>query len=253
MWQDKIIMSLKDKIAFITGGAKGIGYAIAEQLAQDGCTVIVADILGDSASEAALRLSSNGVSALGLYGDVSNSEDVERMFKEAADKFGKVDILINNAGITRDNLLLRLTEKDWDDVLRINLKGAFLCSKAASRIMMKNRWGRIINIASVVGVMGNAGQANYAASKAGLIGLTKSLAKELAGRNITVNAVAPGYIETEMTAKLPEAAKEVFLSITPLKRAGTAYDVAALVWFLASPNAEYITGQVIHCDGGMVI
>jgi 3-oxoacyl-[acyl-carrier protein] reductase len=243
----------QNRVALVTGGARGIGYAIACKLASDGCAVIISDILGDIAEEAASKLGAGGAHSLSVSGDVSKGEDVERMFARAVEKFGRVDILVNNAGITRDNLLLRLDEKDWDLVLGVNLKGAFLCTKAASRIMMKNRWGRIINITSVVGIMGNAGQANYSASKAGVIGLTKSTAKELGGRNITANAVAPGFILTEMTEKLPQAAKDAFLASIPLKRAGTPIDVAGVVSFLASDAAEYITGQIIHCDGGMLM
>jgi 3-oxoacyl-[acyl-carrier protein] reductase len=237
----------------VTGGARGIGFAIAEKLGSNGYSVIISDILAEAASEAALKLGGGGVKAMSVAGDVSKPESVDAMFKASIEEFGRVDVLVNNAGIARDNLLLRLDAKDWDMVMDVNLKGAFLCIKAASRIMMKNRWGRIINISSVVGIMGNAGQSNYAASKAGLIGLTKSAAKELAGRNITVNAVAPGYIQTEMTEKLPESAKDFFLSIVPLKRAGKPEDVAGVVSFLASDQAEYVTGQVIHCDGGMLM
>ncbi len=246
-------MSALDRVAMVTGGARGIGFAIAEKLASNGYSVIISDILAEAAGEAALKLSGEGVKAISVAGDVSKPESVDAMFKASIEEFGRVDVLVNNAGIARDNLLLRLDAKDWDMVMGVNLKGAFLCIKAASRIMMKNRWGRIINISSVVGVMGNAGQSNYSASKAGLIGLTKSAAKELAGRNITVNAVAPGYIQTEMTEKLPESAKDFFLSIVPLKRAGKPADVAGVVSFLASDLAEYVTGQVIHCDGGMLM
>ena len=246
-------MSPERKVALITGAARGIGFAIAKRLASDGCAIVIADIMKDDAEKSAEKLSSDGAKCFSVGGDVSVPGDVESMFKSVGDEFGGVDILVNNAGITRDNFLMRMSEQEWDLVLDINLKGSYLCSKAASKGMMKKRWGRIINISSVVGVMGNAGQANYAASKAGLIGFTKSLAKELAGRNITVNAVAPGFIETEMTVDLPEAAKENFLSIIPLKRAGTPEDVASIVSFLASDNAEYVTGQVIHCDGGMVM
>ena len=245
-------MISEKRIALVTGGARGIGYAIACKLASDGCGIIISDILA-AAAESAARLNAAGTETLAVVGDVSKPSDVEQMFEKSLEKFGRIDILVNNAGITRDNLLLRLDEKDWDLVLSVNLRGAFLCTKAAARIMMKNRWGRIINISSVVGIMGNAGQANYSASKAGLIGLTKSAAKELGARNITVNAVAPGYIQTEMTENLPQAAKDAFLSSIPLKRGGTPEDVARVVCFLASDAAEYVTGQVIHCDGGMVM
>lgn len=246
-------MSRKNRVAFITGAARGIGLAIAEKLAADGISVVISDILGDAAAESASKLLAGGAEAISVSGDVSKPADVERMIAGAVDKFGTVDILVNNAGVTRDNFMLRLDEKDWNLVMDVNLKGAFLCTKAASKIMMKNRWGRIVNISSVVGIMGNAGQANYSASKAGLIGLTKSAAKELAGRNITVNAVAPGYILTEMTDRLPDAAREGFLSMIPLKRAGAPADVANIVSFLASDLSSYITGQVIHCDGGMIM
>jgi len=242
------------RIALVTGGARGIGYAIASRLAEDGYSIVISDILTEAASEAAVLIAAaSNVETLALSADVSKPEYVSKMVDDVVQKFGSLDILVNNAGIARDNLMLRMEERDWDLVMAVNLKSAFLCTKAASRVMMKNRWGRIINMSSVVGIMGNAGQANYSASKAGLIGLTKTAAKELGARNITVNAVAPGFIQTEMTENLPQAAKDNFLSQIPLKRAGTPVDVARIVSFLASDDAEYITGQVIHCDGGMVM
>ena len=246
-------MNSVKKVALITGAARGIGFAIAQRLGTYGYAIVISDIISDLAQQAASTLAQGGMDTLAVCGDVSKQADVESMFAQIMEKFGKVDILVNNAGVARDNLLLRLEENDWDFVLDVNLKGAFFCTKAASRIMMKNRWGRIINISSVVGIMGNAGQANYAASKAGLIGFTKSCAKELGGRNITANAVAPGYIQTDMTEKLPENVKESFLAMIPLKRPGTPDDVARIVSFLASDDAEYVTGQVIHCDGGMLM
>ena len=246
-------MSSDKKIALVTGAARGIGFSIAEEMGTRGCAIVISDIMSDLAQQSASKLAETGVETFAVCGDVSKQADVESMFSQITERFGKVDILVNNAGVARDNLLVRLDEKDWDFVLNINLKGTFLCTKAASRIMMKNRWGRIINISSVVGIMGNAGQANYSASKAGIIGLTKSCAKELGGRNITVNAVAPGYIQTEMTDKLPDSVKESYMSMIPLKRPGTPADVARVVAFLASDDAAYITGQVIHCDGGMLM
>ncbi len=237
----------------MTGAARGIGLAIARVLGEAGANIMISDILADAAAKTHEDLLNQGLSAAWCAGDVSRADDVNRLFAAAAEKFGGVDILVNNAGITRDALLLRMEERDWDLVMAVNLKGAFLCSKAAARQMMKNRFGRIINISSVVGVMGNAGQANYSASKAGLIGLTKSLAKELAARNITVNAIAPGFIATEMTANLPKEALDKFLEAIPLGRPGTPADVAGAVKFLAGDDAGYITGQVIHVDGGMLM
>ncbi|OGC75939.1 MAG: 3-oxoacyl-[acyl-carrier-protein] reductase [candidate division Zixibacteria bacterium RBG_16_40_9] len=250
-------MSLKGKTAIVTGGAKGIGEAIVKRLYQDGSNVvIVAHKSYDQAQKLAESLNGKAecqAKAVAFQTDVANLNQVSKMVNEAAKKFPTLDILVNNAGVTKDNLLLRLSEEDWDLVLDTNLKGAFNTIKAISRYMLKQKSGRIVNISSVVGIMGNAGQVNYSASKAGLIGLTKSVAKELASRNITVNAVAPGYILTDMTEKLSEEAKNALLSLIPLKKPGTAEDVANLVAYLVSDQASYITGQVIKVDGGMLM
>jgi len=245
--------AIDGKTALVTGAARGIGFSIAESLASGGANIVISDILEDQAQQAASKLVEKGIEAIAIAGDISNTDDVAALFKQATEHFGSVDILINNAGITRDNLLVRMDEKAWDQVMSVNLKGAFLCTKAAARGMMKKRWGRIVNMSSIVGVIGNAGQANYAASKAGLIALTKSSAKELAARGITVNAIAPGFIATEMTEKLPQQAKDMFLNVTPLKRPGTPDDIAGAVMFFVSGAASYVTGQVLHVDGGMVM
>lgn len=246
-------MMLKDKIALVTGAARGIGESIAKRFADQGCHIVVSDIDLQGAQQVADDIESSGRSARAIKSDVSNAKEAEDLVKFTLEQFGRIDILVNNAGITRDNLLMRMNEQEWDSVIAVNLKGTYNCIKAVTRPMMKQRGGRIINLASVVGVMGNAGQANYAASKAGIIGLTKSVAKELAQRNILVNAIAPGYIETEMTKKLPATAHESFMSIIPMKRAGTPTEVANICLFLASDLANYTTGQVIHVDGGMVM
>jgi 3-oxoacyl-[acyl-carrier protein] reductase len=246
-------MIFKDKVAVVTGGNRGIGKTIAMGLARGGASVAFCSNITEGMEETAAEIQSLGVKALTSLTDVSKAADVEAFGAKVMETFGKVDILVNNAGITRDNLMLRMSEQDWDLVLSINLKSAFLITKEFVKPMMKARSGRIVNIASVVGVRGNAGQANYSASKAGLIGLTKTTAREFASRNINCNAVAPGYIQTPMTHALSEKAKEALLKEIPLGRLGETEDVAQAVLFLASDAARYITGQVICVDGGMVI
>lgn len=244
-------MDFKGQVGVVTGGTRGIGKAIAEGLAREGAHVIVAGRNLDAAKEIAASLSVQGVRALGIRLDVSNAGEVERAFEEIRKDFGRIDILINNAGITRDGLLMRMKEEAWDAVLDTNLKGVFLCSREVIKDMARQRYGRIVNITSVAAFMGNPGQANYSASKAGIVGLTKTVSREYAGRGITVNAVAPGFIETAMTDVLPENIKEEMKKLIPLGRFGTVEDVAKAVVFLASPDSGYITGQVIHVNGGM--
>jgi 3-oxoacyl-[acyl-carrier protein] reductase len=247
-------MLLNNSVALVTGGSRGIGRAIALELARSGARVVV-NYSGraDKAEETVQLIQELGGSGIAVQADVSLAEDVERLVETAVNTYGKIDILVNNAGITRDTLLLRMKEADWDAVLNTNLKGVFLCTKAVSKGMMKQRSGSIINISSVVGITGNAGQANYAAAKAGILGFTKSIAKELASRGIRVNAVAPGYISTDMTETLPEEVRNQVLGQIPLGRIGSSEEIARAVVFLASPAASYITGQTLSVDGGMAI
>lgn len=247
-------MTLENKTAIVTGGSRGIGRAVCIALAKEGANVVTCYSHGaDGANETAKLCEEYGVIARAVKADVTSNDEVSAMINGVKEEFGSVDILVNNAGITKDNLILKMKEEDFNAVIDTNLKGAFLCMQNVSKIMLKQRAGRIINISSVVGVRGNVGQANYAASKAGLIGMTKTVAKELGSRGITVNAVAPGFIETEMTEKLPEEVVKESLSSIPMKCMGNVDDVANLVAFLASDHARYITGQTICVDGGMAI
>jgi 3-oxoacyl-[acyl-carrier protein] reductase len=244
-------MKFKGQVALVTGGARGIGREISAGLALQGADIVIADISAESARQTANEIAGMGVKTMPVALDVSKSADVARAFEEIMKHFGRVDILVNNAGITRDGLILRMKEEDWDAVIGINLKGVFLCSKEAVRVMVKQKYGRIVNIASVVAFMGNPGQANYSASKAGIIGLTKTTAKEYASRGITVNAVAPGFIATAMTDALAENVRQEMLKSIPVGKFGSVGDVASAVAFLSSPESGYITGQVIHVNGGM--
>lgn len=243
---------LENKIALVTGASRGIGREIALTLAKLGAAVIVNyNGARERAEEVVALIKENGGEAIAIQANVAVAEDVERLFKEALAAFGRMDILVNNAGITKDNLILKMSEEEFDAVLDTNLKGAFFCMKQAAKLMLKQRGGRIINISSISGIVGNPGQINYCAAKAGLIGMTKSLARELGSRGITVNAVAPGFIETDMTRGLSEQIREGMLAQIPLKRAGSARDVAQAVAFLASDHASYITGQTLQVNGGM--
>ncbi len=244
-------MRLKDKNAFITGAAQGIGKSIAIAMAREGANVAITDVNLESAEETAKEITAIGVKSMAIKLDVSNQESVSTAFSTFTNEFGPVDILINNAGITRDTLLMRMKEEDWDAVININLKGTFLCSKEAIKLMAKQRHGKIVSISSVVAFMGNPGQANYSSSKAGLIGLTKTIAKEYAGRGIRANAVAPGFIQTAMTEALSDKVKDEMKKAIPLGTFGTAEDVTNAVIFLSSAESDYITGQVIHVNGGM--
>ncbi|HJV64173.1 MAG TPA: 3-oxoacyl-[acyl-carrier-protein] reductase [Geomonas sp.] len=244
-------MSLNGQVALVTGASRGIGRAIALKLAREGAAVVVTATSVEGAQRTADEIAAAGGKALAVKVDVSSVAEVESLFKEAVAAFGKVDILVNNAGITKDGLLLRMKEADWDEVIDVNLKGAFNCIREAAKLMSKARYGRIVNVSSVVGEMGNPGQANYCASKAGLIGLTKSVAKELARRNMTVNAVTPGFIETDMTAELGEKTKEALMEQIPMGRLGSGDDIANAVYFLAAESGSYITGHVLSVNGGM--
>lgn len=246
-------MRLENKVAVITGGARGIGYSIAEKFASEGAKVVILDLNQDSIDKAVAKLNKLQEDATGYIADVTNSSQITDIFKQIYKRFKQIDILVNNAGITKDNLMMRMKEKDWDAVINVNLKGTFNCTQKVSRYMMKQKNGVILNIASVIGIMGNAGQANYAASKGGIIALTKSTAKEFASRNIRANAIAPGFIKTEMTDNLSQEVIDKYAEVIPLNRMGTPHDVANLCLFLASEEANYITGQTICVDGGLVM
>ncbi len=244
----------EEKVVFVTGGSRGIGKEVATKFAENGYNIVI-NYVSDKTDVEALKneWEEKGVKTLILKADVTKADEVDMVVKEAIEKFGKIDVLVNNAGITRDNLLMRMSEEEFDRVIETNLKGTFIVTKAVTKYMMKKRAGSIVNLSSVVGVAGNAGQCNYSASKAGVIGFTKSIAKELASRNIRANAVAPGFIETDMTAVLSDAVKEGIHNQIPLKRMGSAKEVADLIYFLGSEQSSYITGQVINVDGGMVM
>ena len=247
------MMCLQDQVAVITGSGGGLGEAIAKKLASLGADIVINDVNAEGAERVAADIRAMGRRAIATIGSVTKADDVEQMVEAAMAEFGKIDILVNNAGITKDGLILRMKEEQWDLVLEINLKGAFLCTKAVARPMLKAEYGRIVNIASVAGVGGNAGQANYSASKGGLISLTKTTAQEFASRNVTCNAVAPGFIETKMTEVLPQDVRDGWLKRVPLGRPGTPEDVANVVAFLASSEAGYVTGQCLNIDGGLIM
>ena len=247
------MFNLSNKIAIVTGASRGIGSAIAHNLSKAGAKVVLISRSIDALKSVESEIKSNGGEAISITADVSNLESFTNAISQVVETWGTVDILINNAGITKDNIILRLKEEDWDAVIDINLKGCFNGIKAVTRPMLKSKSGRIINITSVIGLIGNSGQSNYAASKAGILGLTKSIAKELGSRNITVNAIAPGYIQTEMTDNLDQASKDNLIKSIPLQRLGKPEEIASLVCFLASEEAAYITGQTLNVDGGMVM
>ncbi|MEE1027879.1 MAG: 3-oxoacyl-[acyl-carrier-protein] reductase [Agathobacter sp.] len=243
---------MAERVAVVTGGSRGIGKSICVALAKNGFNIVTCYTSNPASVEETLAAcKEQGVEAYAVCANVANSEDVDKLFDEVKDKFGRIDVLVNNAGITRDNLILRMTEEEFNQVIDVNLKGAFLCSKVAAKMMLKKKYGRIINISSVVGISGNAGQVNYSSSKAGLLGMTKSIAKELGGKGITANAIAPGFIQTEMTEQLSDDAQKYWQERIPRKRLGKPEDIANAVCFLASENADYITGVVLPVDGGM--
>ncbi len=245
-------MDLTDKVAVVTGAGRGIGRAVALSLAEAGARVVV-NSTGQTAASVAAEINAAGGQGLAVVADIGSPAEAARLVETTLAEYGRLDILVNNAGINRDRLVMRMSDEEWDDVLRVNLTGVFLCTRAVLKPMMKQRWGRIINMTSVVGLTGNAGQANYAAAKAGIIGFTRSVAREVASRGITVNAIAPGFIETDMTRQIPEGPREELLKRIPLGSAGTPADVAAAAVFLVSEGARYITGQVLSVDGGMVM
>jgi 3-oxoacyl-[acyl-carrier protein] reductase len=247
------MMRFKDEVVMVTGSSQGIGKEIAKGFAEEGAMVAIIDVNAESAEATKNEFVEKGLKAESFACDVTNLQNVEEIVTKILDKYKRVDILVNNAGITKDNLLLRMSENDWDAVVNVNLRGPFICTKVVTKAMMKARKGRIVNIASIIGIRGNAGQANYAATKAGVIGFTKSVAREFASRGITANAIAPGYIQTAMTAKLSDTVREELLKMIPLGTLGTAKDVAGACLFLASKEASYITGQTIVVDGGMAI
>ena len=243
---------MAERVAVVTGGSRGIGKSICVALAKNGFNIVTCYTSNPaSVDETLAACKEQGVEAYAVCANVANSEDVDKLFDKVKDKFGRIDVLVNNAGITRDNLILRMTEEEFNQVIDVNLKGAFLCSKVAAKMMLKKKYGRIINISSVVGISGNAGQVNYSSSKAGLLGMTKSIAKELGGKGITANAIAPGFIQTEMTEQLSDDAQKYWQERIPRKRLGKPEDIANAVCFLASENADYITGVVLPVDGGM--
>lgn len=244
-------MNLTNKVALVTGSGRGIGKAIAVKLAEYGATVVINDVT-EASEDTAREISATGKTALFIKANVSSSSEVNQMMDQIAAAYNRIDILVNNAGITRDSLTLRMSDEDWDAVMSVNLRSVFLCTRAALKCMIKQRWGRIINISSISGIVGNVGQVNYCAAKAGIIGLTRTVSKEMASRQITVNAVAPGFIETDMTQKIPDKIKEEFSKRIPAGYIGSPRDVAEAVAFLASEEARYITGQVLCVDGGMV-